>query len=239
MLLKHGCIVFSIQLTDFPLLLVFLLDNKPSNRRSLHRRTVQFGTGVCALYLSSHLASHLERISSDSVAHAQWLNADYCTPFVCDQAPRTFVQWCQCGALALHGTKLWLWTDFHFDLCSCQNKEWLLLSLATHSNSDTKSFWFYSIHAFRLFPPPHHNRFTALFPGPPRWAGARRELLDFMVQGKINSGSHTDNPAGHHSIRTNVHHTPIFLQTGCLSCRPTNSVKVLKATSTYGLGRRC
>ena len=29
-------------------------------------------------------------------------------------------------------------------------------------------------------PPPHHNRFTALFPGPPGWAGARRELLDFM-----------------------------------------------------------
>jgi len=34
----------------------------------------------------------------------------------------------------------------------------------------------------------HHNRFTALFPGPPGSAGARRELLDFMVQGKINRG---------------------------------------------------
>jgi len=43
----------------------------------------------------------------------------------------------------------------------------------------------------------------ALFPGPPRWAGARRELLDFMVQGKINWGRHTDHPAGCHSIRTN------------------------------------
>ena len=41
------------------------------------------------------------------------------------------------------------------------------------------------------------------FPGPPRWAGARRELLDFMVQGKINRGRHTDHPAGHHTIRTN------------------------------------
>jgi len=49
----------------------------------------------------------------------------------------------------------------------------------------------------------HHNRFTALFPGPPGWASARRELLDFMVQGKINRGRHTDHPAGHHSIRTN------------------------------------
>jgi len=47
------------------------------------------------------------------------------------------------------------------------------------------------------------NRFTALFPGPPGWAGTRRELLDFMVQGKINRGRHTDNRAGSHSIRTN------------------------------------
>ena len=50
---------------------------------------------------------------------------------------------------------------------------------------------------------PHHNRFTALFPGPPGWAGARRELLDFMAQGRINRGRHTDHPAGRHSIRTN------------------------------------
>jgi len=32
--------------------------------------------------------------------------------------------------------------------------------------------------------PPHHNHFTALFPEPPGWTGARRELLDFMVQGR-------------------------------------------------------
>jgi len=49
----------------------------------------------------------------------------------------------------------------------------------------------------------HHNHFTALFPGPPGWAGARRELLDFMMQGKINRGRHTDHPVGRHSIRTN------------------------------------
>ena len=54
---------------------------------------------------------------------------------------------------------------------------------------------------------PHHNhrnRFTALFPGPPGWAGARRKLLDFMLQGNINRGRYTDHPAGRHSIR-NVH----------------------------------
>jgi len=56
----------------------------------------------------------------------------------------------------------------------------------------------------------HHDRFTALFPGPPGWAGARRELLDFMVQRKINKGRHTDHPAGRHSIRTNQCLPPPF-----------------------------
>ena len=73
-----------------------------------------------------------------------------------------------------------------------------------------------------------HNRFTALFPGPPGWAGARRELLDFVVHGKINRGRYTDHPAGHHSIRTNQCLPPLsrhFLQAGCPSCCPTTSVK--------------
>jgi len=45
--------------------------------------------------------------------------------------------------------------------------------------------------------------FYGPFLGPPGWAGARRELLDFMVQGKINKGRHTDHPEGRHSIQTN------------------------------------
>jgi len=49
----------------------------------------------------------------------------------------------------------------------------------------------------------HHYRFTALFPAPPGWAGARRKLLDFMVQGKTKRGRHTNHPAGCHSIWTN------------------------------------
>jgi len=72
----------------------------------------------------------------------------------------------------------------------------------------------------------------ALFPGPPRWAGARRELRDFMVQGEINKGRHTVHPARRHSIRTNQCPPPpsphIFLLAGCPSCRPTNSVKALR-----------
>ena len=60
---------------------------------------------------------------------------------------------------------------------------------------------------------PHHTTTVVLrlFPWPPGWDGARRELLDFMVQGKINRGRHTNHPDGRHSIR------------------PTNSVNALKA----------
>jgi len=55
------------------------------------------------------------------------------------------------------------------------------------------------------------------FPGPPGWAGARRELLDFMVQGKINRGRHTDHPAGCHSIWTNQCPPPPY-PPSCLQC---------------------
>ena len=66
------------------------------------------------------------------------------------------------------------------------------------------NFWATILHFSRgPLAVPHHNRFTALFPGPPGWAGARRELLDFMVQGKINRGRHIDPAAGRHSIQTN------------------------------------
>ena len=83
--------------------------------------------------------------------------------------------------------------------------------------------------------------FYGLFSGPPGWAGARKKLPGFMVQGKINRGRHTDSPDGHHSIRTKQcppPPSPIFLQAGCPYCRPTNSVKALKATSAFRLGRR-
>jgi len=79
----------------------------------------------------------------------------------------------------------------------------------------------------------HTTILRPFFPGPPGWAGARRELLDFVVHGKINRGRHTDHPAGRHSIRTNQCPPPPFphfLQAGCPSCRPTNSVRALKAT---------
>jgi len=77
-----------------------------------------------------------------------------------------------------------------------------------------------------MCPTNHHNRFTALFPGPPGWAGARRELLDFMVQEKINRGRH-NHPAGRHSIRTNQcppSPSPIFYRPDALpAAEPTVS----------------
>jgi len=53
-----------------------------------------------------------------------------------------------------------------------------------------------------------------------------------MVQEKINRGRHTNHLAGRHSSRTNQCPPPPsshFLQAGCPSCHPTNSVKTLKA----------
>ena len=57
--------------------------------------------------------------------------------------------------------------------------------------------------------------FCGPFPGPPWWAGVKRELLNFMVQGKINRGRHTDHPTWRHSIWTNQYPpspSPNFLQ---------------------------
>ena len=70
----------------------------------------------------------------------------------------------------------------------------------------------------------NHNRFTALFPGPPGWAIARREPLDFMVQGKINRGRHTDHLAGRHSIRTKQCPPPPF----------PHFYSVLQCSTSYG-----
>ena len=57
------------------------------------------------------------------------------------------------------------------------------------------------------------NRFVALFPGLPGWAGARRNLYGARED---NRGRHTNHPAGRHSVRTNQrptsHHPPLLCQ---------------------------
>ena len=80
-----------------------------------------------------------------------------------------------------------------------------------------------------------HTHLTALFPGLPMWAGTRKvKPIGILLKQETVSGSgislatcksapssrQTTTPAPHHS----------FLQARCPSCRPTNSVKALKAT---------
>jgi len=59
-------------------------------------------------------------------------------------------------------------------------------------------------------------------------------LLDFYGAGEDNGGRGTDSPGGRHLNWTNgalTSTTPQgFLQAGCPSCCPTNSVKALKAS---------
>jgi len=65
-------------------------------------------------------------------------------------------------------------------------------------------------------PQPHHTT-TVLRPFFQNHLGEpvpEEKLVDFMVQGKINRGRHTDHPAGHHSIRTK-------------QCPPPNSGKTI------------
>jgi len=75
-----------------------------------------------------------------------------------------------------------------------------------------------------------HKDTTILRPFFPDYLGEpvpEEKLLDFMVQGKINRGRHTDHPAGCHFIRTNQcppPPSPIFYRPDALSvAQPTVS----------------
>ena len=77
-----------------------------------------------------------------------------------------------------------------------------------------------------------HKRLTALFPGLSGWASTRKVKPIW-----IRDGEWQWHQLGHMqvctSLQTDNHAstTPLsFLQAGCPSCRPTNSVKALKAT---------
>jgi len=67
----------------------------------------------------------------------------------------------------------------------------------------------------------HHHHFMAIFPGLPRWAGARGNLLlDFMEQGEISEAE-----SGWVALRSDqsaihLHQSPHFYA-GCPSCRNT------------------
>ena len=79
----------------------------------------------------------------------------------------------------------------------------------------------------------HYTRLTALCPGLPRWAGTRTvKPIRILLKQETVSGSgiswaictllQTDNHASTPPLK-------FFLQAGCPSCRPTKSIKALKA----------
>jgi len=82
-----------------------------------------------------------------------------------------------------------------------------------------------------------HTCLTALFPGLPRWAGTRKvKPIWILLKQETVSGSGISwaicKSASHsRQITTPAPHHSSFLQAGCPSCRPINSIKALKATN--------
>jgi len=80
-----------------------------------------------------------------------------------------------------------------------------------------------------------HTRLTALFPGLPGWVGTRKVKLIWIllkqetVSGNGISRAICKSASRSRQITTPAPHHSVFLQAGCPSCRPTNSVKALRA----------
>ena len=82
----------------------------------------------------------------------------------------------------------------------------------------------------------NYIRLTALFPGLPKWATTRTvKPIWILLKQETVSGSGISwaicKSAPHtRQITTPAPHHSVFLQAGCPSCRPTNSIKALKAS---------
>ena len=81
-----------------------------------------------------------------------------------------------------------------------------------------------------------HTRLTALFPVLPRWAGTRKVkpiwiLLkqETVSDSGISCAMCKSAPRSRQITTPAPHHSKVFLQAWCPSCRPTNSIKALKA----------
>ena len=81
----------------------------------------------------------------------------------------------------------------------------------------------------------HITGLTALCPGLPGWAGTRKvKPIWILMEQETVSGSGISraickSAPRSRQITTPAPHHSVFLQAGCPSCRPTNSVKALKA----------
>jgi len=74
-----------------------------------------------------------------------------------------------------------------------------------------------------------------LFPGPPGWAGARREFLDFMVQGKINRRRHR--PSSRAPLHPgHLHHPPLFYRPDALPAAQPTVLKHYRQLAHSDLG---
>jgi len=80
-----------------------------------------------------------------------------------------------------------------------------------------------------------HTRLTALCPALPGWASTRKVKPTWiLLEQETLSGSEVHwaickSAPCSRQITTPAPHRAVFLQAGCPSCRPTNSVKALKA----------
>ena len=84
-----------------------------------------------------------------------------------------------------------------------------------------------------------HTHLTALFPGLPGWAGTRKVkpiwilLKQETVSGSGISWAICKSAPCSRQITTPATHHSVFLQAGCPSCCPTNSVKALNGFIQY------
>ena len=82
------------------------------------------------------------------------------------------------------------WVGLYYVLLKLITINWLYTTLTTAFNLKVQQlhntvFWLSNATQSTILPPPHHNCLTALFPGPPRWDGTRRELLDLWCKGRL------------------------------------------------------
>jgi len=84
--------------------------------------------------------------------------------------------------------------------------------------------------------------FYGPFSGTTRWADVEKNFWTSWCKARLTEADTPTiwlgaTPSGLSSAH--LHHPPCFLQARCPSCRPANSIKALKATSAFRLGRRC
>ena len=121
-----------------------------------------------------------------------------------------------------HDTKISYHTVRHplnYTLCTAHgNKQIAAVSSSLYLNCHTHT----------------HSRLMALCPGLPRWVGTRKvKSSGFYWSKRQWVAVESAGPYARLHLAPDrypcQHHTAQFLQSGCPSCRPTNSIKALKA----------